>query len=87
MLPGRRCTGTASDGPGAGFIDELPGGSPRTSFEGGRFNADALVPPVNNGNQLRRVLGFIDRLPDHATVTAGGRRSLAASSDPSASGP
>jgi len=46
----------------------------RTSFDGGRFDADALVPPVNNGSQFQRVLGFIDRLPDHATVTAGGQR-------------
>ena len=35
---------------------------------------DGLVPPVNNANQLDRVLGFLDRAPDHARITAGGVR-------------
>jgi betaine-aldehyde dehydrogenase len=35
---------------------------------------DALFGPVNNANQLERVSGFIDRLPSHATVSAGGNR-------------
>jgi betaine-aldehyde dehydrogenase len=35
---------------------------------------DALFGPVNNANQLERVSGFIDRLPSHATVSAGGQR-------------
>ncbi len=35
---------------------------------------DALFGPVNNANQLERVSGFIDRLPGHATVSAGGNR-------------
>jgi betaine-aldehyde dehydrogenase len=30
--------------------------------------------PVNNANQLARVSGFIDRLPDHASLGAGGHR-------------
>ena len=30
--------------------------------------------PVNNEGQLARVLGFLDRLPDHADVVAGGHR-------------
>ncbi len=30
--------------------------------------------PVNNASQLSRVLGFLDRLPDHADVVAGGHR-------------
>ena len=37
-------------------------------------NTDALFGPVNNANQLERVTGFVDRLPDHASVTAGGHR-------------
>ncbi|MFC5380362.1 aminobutyraldehyde dehydrogenase [Aquipuribacter nitratireducens] len=32
------------------------------------------VGPVNNPDQLQRVLGFLDRLPDHARVDAGGGR-------------
>jgi betaine-aldehyde dehydrogenase len=35
---------------------------------------DALLGPVNNANQLERVTGFIERLPAHATVQAGGAR-------------
>jgi betaine-aldehyde dehydrogenase len=37
-------------------------------------DADALFGPVNNANQLERVSGFIERLPSHATVSAGGNR-------------
>ncbi|GAB3581505.1 gamma-aminobutyraldehyde dehydrogenase [Leifsonia lichenia] len=33
-----------------------------------------LFGPVNNANQLAQVSGFIDRLPDHATVQLGGHR-------------
>ncbi len=35
---------------------------------------DALFGPVNNANQLARVSGFLERLPSHATVAAGGNR-------------
>jgi betaine-aldehyde dehydrogenase len=35
---------------------------------------DVLYGPVNNANQLARVSGFLDRTPDHATVSAGGAR-------------
>ena len=35
---------------------------------------DALFGPVNNARQLQHVSGFIDRLPSHATVSAGGNR-------------
>jgi betaine-aldehyde dehydrogenase len=35
---------------------------------------DVLYGPVNNPNQLERVTGFIDRLPDHAAVQTGGSR-------------
>jgi len=45
----------------------------KTTFEGGAAG-DSLVPPVNNVNQLERVLGFIDRTPDHASIAAGGTR-------------
>lgn len=33
---------------------------------------DILFGPVNNANQLERVHGFIERLPDHANVELGG---------------
>ncbi|HEY5200925.1 MAG TPA: aldehyde dehydrogenase family protein, partial [Acidothermaceae bacterium] len=37
-------------------------------------NVDATYGPVNNANQLARVSGFVDRLPDHAQLLAGGHR-------------
>ena len=45
-----------------------------TSYETGRHDEDALVPPVNNANQLERVLGFLGDVPSHADVAAGGGR-------------
>ena len=35
---------------------------------------DILFGPVNNAGQLARVQGFIDRLPDHARIEAGGNQ-------------
>jgi betaine-aldehyde dehydrogenase len=35
---------------------------------------DVLFGPLNNPNQLKQVEGFIDRLPAHARVEAGGKR-------------
>jgi len=35
---------------------------------------DVAFGPVNNANQLAHVGGFVDRLPDHAQVCAGGAR-------------
>ncbi|MGZ4605818.1 MAG: gamma-aminobutyraldehyde dehydrogenase [Blastococcus sp.] len=41
---------------------------------GGPDEPDALYGPLNNADQLTRVSGFIDRLPDSAEVLAGGAR-------------
>src|SRR5450631_2995357 len=35
---------------------------------------DAALGPVNNVNQLAHVEGFLSRLPDHASISAGGNR-------------
>jgi betaine-aldehyde dehydrogenase len=35
---------------------------------------DVLYGPLNNPNQLDRVTGMVDRLPDHANLETGGRR-------------
>jgi betaine-aldehyde dehydrogenase len=35
---------------------------------------DILYGPLNNAGQLDRVAGFVDRLPDHASVAVGGSR-------------
>ena len=44
-----------------------------TTLAGGR-TGDGFVPPVNNPAQLAKVLGFIERTPDHAKVVVGGNR-------------
>jgi betaine-aldehyde dehydrogenase len=35
---------------------------------------DVLFGPLNNANQLDRVMGFLQRAPEHASVSAGGHR-------------
>ncbi|GAA0936324.1 hypothetical protein GCM10009558_050170 [Virgisporangium aurantiacum] len=35
---------------------------------------DVAYGPLNNAAQLERVTGFVDRLPDHASVATGGAR-------------
>lgn len=35
---------------------------------------DVLYGALNNVNQLERVTGMVDRLPDHATIETGGKR-------------
>ena len=46
----------------------------RGTRTGAPDDEDVLYGPVNNAHQLARVQGFLERLPDHATVTAGGER-------------
>jgi len=45
-----------------------------TTYANGPGDEDALVPPVNNANQLARVSSFFDDVPSHAEVNAGGHR-------------
>ena len=45
-----------------------------TTYANGAGDEDAMVPPVNNVNQLAHVTGFLDRAPGHAEITAGGHR-------------
>ena len=40
----------------------------------GPDDTDAYYGPLNNPAQLARVAGFLDRAPDHVTITTGGRR-------------
>jgi betaine-aldehyde dehydrogenase len=40
----------------------------------GAPDQDVLYGPLNNASQLERVTGLMNRLPDHATVIAGGSR-------------
>ena len=46
----------------------------RTPRPGCPTTRTCSTAPLNNENQLSRVSGMVDRLPDHATVDAGGRR-------------
>ncbi len=46
----------------------------KNTVTGAPSNEDALYGPVNNANQLAQVSGFVDRLPDHAVLGAGGHR-------------
>ncbi|MEU4242799.1 gamma-aminobutyraldehyde dehydrogenase [Actinoplanes sp. NPDC026619] len=41
---------------------------------GAADDEDVLYGPLNNSRQLDRVAGFVDRLPDHAVLSAGGAR-------------
>jgi betaine-aldehyde dehydrogenase len=41
---------------------------------GAADDEDVLYGPLNNARQLDRVKGFVDRLPDHASLDAGGSR-------------
>ncbi len=44
----------------------------RGTVTGPPSNTDALYGPLNNAGQLDRVRGFVDRLPEHARLDAGG---------------
>ncbi|MEV5710323.1 gamma-aminobutyraldehyde dehydrogenase [Actinoallomurus sp. NPDC052274] len=46
----------------------------RATRTGRPDDADVAFGPLNNAGQLDRVRGFLSRLPDHATVEAGGDR-------------
>ncbi len=45
-----------------------------TTFGRPAGDEDAWVPPVNNVNQMQRVLSFFTDVPAHATVAVGGAR-------------
>lgn len=46
----------------------------RSQRYGDPDDADALYGPLNNANQMKRVTGFIERLPKHAKIETGGRQ-------------
>ena len=56
------------------FVDALAEYARGSAPVGRPDDEDALFGPVNNARQLAHVSGFIDRLPSHATVSAGGNR-------------
>ncbi len=74
---GQDCTAAtrvlASPGIYADLVDALAEQAAGTKV-GSPHDEDILFGPVNNANQLAHVSGFLDRLPDHARVAAGGSR-------------
>ncbi len=55
------------------FVDALTEQA-KATVTGPPSATDAAYGPLNNPDQLARVSGFVDRLPDHASVRAGGHR-------------
>ena len=56
------------------FVAALAEFAKNDAVLGMQDSADALLGPVNNKNQLEKVLGHLERLPEHASVAAGGGR-------------
>ncbi|MFE2582478.1 aldehyde dehydrogenase family protein, partial [Streptomyces sp. NPDC059378] len=56
------------------FVSALAKAASQTRTGGGVDDEDMFFGPLNNADQLARVAGFIDRLPEHATVESGGHR-------------
>ncbi|MCB0933830.1 MAG: gamma-aminobutyraldehyde dehydrogenase [Mycobacterium sp.] len=77
---GQDCTAATRVLAQAGIADELSAAlaeqatSALTTFGRAVDDEDAWVPPVNNPNQLERVLSFLLEIPKHAILAAGGKR-------------
>jgi betaine-aldehyde dehydrogenase len=74
---GQDCTAACRVLIGNGIHDDFVSAlteSARNTKTGAPDDDDILYGPLNNVNQLARVAGFIDRLPDHANLTTGGIR-------------
>ena len=56
------------------FVAKLAANVKQNAITGQPNREDILFGPVNNVNQLERVQGFVDRLPDHAKIEAGGAK-------------
>jgi betaine-aldehyde dehydrogenase len=74
---GQDCTAATRvlAGPGvhSDFVSALTEQARQTST-GLPDHEDVAYGPLNNSNQLDRVSGFVDRLPEHARLEAGGQR-------------
>ncbi len=74
---GQDCTAATRVLAGPGIHDEFVAAlseQARAAKVGRPADEDALLGPVNNAGQLARISGFLDRLPGHADLTAGGAR-------------
>ncbi len=73
---GQDCTAATRVIAGPGIAADLTAAlaeRARSTVTGGLDVPDAAYGPLNNPGQLARVSGFLDRVPAHATVDAGGR--------------
>ena len=74
---GQDCTAATRVLAGPGVYDDFLAAlseQAATTRTGLPDDEDVLYGPLNNAAQLARVGGFLDRLPDHAQLTAGGAR-------------
>ena len=54
------------------FLAKLAASAKANAATGQPTREDILFGPVNNANQLEKVAGFVNRLPDHARIETGG---------------
>jgi betaine-aldehyde dehydrogenase len=74
---GQDCTAATRVLAGPGVHDDFVSAlveQARATKTGMPDDPDVLYGPLNNENQLTRVAGMVDRLPDHARVEVGGDR-------------
>jgi betaine-aldehyde dehydrogenase len=74
---GQDCTAATRVLAGPGIAADLTAAlaeQARGTVTGGLDNPDADYGPLNNPNQLARVSGFLDRVPAHGCVEAGGHK-------------
>jgi len=72
---GQDCTAAARVLVAEGVYDDFVAAlaeQARSTITGPPANTDALYGAINNASQLAHVGGFLDRLPDHAVLNAGG---------------
>jgi betaine-aldehyde dehydrogenase len=56
------------------FVAELTDAAKGTRTGYDPADEDILYGPINNANQLDHISGLVDRAPDHARLTTGGKR-------------
>ncbi|UQX88183.1 gamma-aminobutyraldehyde dehydrogenase [Jatrophihabitans telluris] len=74
---GQDCTAATRVLARAGFAEEFAAAlaeQAKKTRTGLPDDEDVLFGPLNNANQLAHVSGLVDRLPDHASLLAGGHR-------------
>jgi len=75
---GQDCTAATrllvQDGIHDEFVEALAAYTRGHAVTGAPRDDGVLFGPVNSADQLARVSGFLERLPDHASIEVGGRR-------------